>query len=183
MPVLTLIAGPNGSGKSTATKFLDIEGDDRLLDPDAVARRLNPADPTAAAISAAREVLAKIEEYLVQRVSFAIETTLAGKGHLEVAAKAKSLHCDVRLVYICLDAPELSLNRVRERVLRGGHFVPDADVKRRYTRSIANSSIALRLADTAEFYDNSGDGHRLVLVAKNGTVIWQADPLPAWVRI
>ncbi len=183
MPVLTLVAGPNGSGKSTATKFVDIEGRDRLLDPDAVARRLNPADPTAAAISAAREVLARIEQYLAERVSFAVETTLAGKGHLDVLARAKALRYEVRLVYICLDTPELSLNRVHGRVRRGGHFVPDADVRRRYARSIANSSIALRLADTAEFYDNSGDGHRLVLIARNGVIVWQSDPLPAWVRI
>jgi predicted ABC-type ATPase len=183
VPVLTLIAGPNGSGNSTATKFIDIEGRDRLLDPDAVAFRLNPADPPTAAISAAREVLVRIEEYLSERASFAVETTLAGKGHLDLLAKAKSLGYEVRLVYICLDTPELSLKRVRNRVLRGGHSVPDADVRRRYERSLANISLALELADYAEFYDNSGDGHRLVLVAKNGTIVWQADPLPAWVRI
>jgi predicted ABC-type ATPase len=120
---------------------------------------------------------------LSERASFAVETTLAGKGHLDLLAKAKSLGYEVRLVYICLDTPELSLKRVRNRVLRGGHSVPDADVRRRYERSLANISLALELADYAEFYDNSGDGHRLVLVAKNGTIVWQADPLPAWVRI
>jgi len=154
-----------------------------LLDPDATARRLNPADPTAAAIAAAREALARIDDYLAERVSFVVETTLAGKGHLELVGNAKSLGFDTRLLYICVDASERSINRVRNRVLHGGHFVPDADVKRRYARSIANSSIAVRLVDSAEFYDNSGSQARLVLIAKNGAVVWQADPLPAWVRI
>ena len=55
MPVLTLIAGPNGSGKSTFTRGVDLEGQDRLLDTDAIARRLNPSNPSAAAMEAGRE--------------------------------------------------------------------------------------------------------------------------------
>jgi predicted ABC-type ATPase len=35
----------------------------------------------------------------------------------------------------------------------------------------------------AEFYDNSAEGHRLVLVAKYGVVVWQAEFLPEWVRL
>ena len=44
------IMGASGSGKSTLTQSVDFEGRDRLLDPDAVARSLNPMDPPAAAI-------------------------------------------------------------------------------------------------------------------------------------
>ncbi len=66
---------------------------------------------------------------------------------------------------------------------RGGHFVPDADVRRRYFRSIANAANALRLADFALFYDNSGDGPRLVLVAEAGEVRWQAEVVPEWIKL
>jgi predicted ABC-type ATPase len=128
-----MLAGPNGSGKSTLTELIDFEGRERLLDPDAVARRLNPDNPNCAAISAAREVLTRIDEYLAERVNFSVETTLAGKGNLDLLAKAKALGYQVRLIYICLDSAERSLNRVRSRALLGGHFVPDADVKRRHT--------------------------------------------------
>jgi hypothetical protein len=37
--------------------------------------------------------------------------------------------------------------------------------------------------DTDGFYDNSGDGTRIVLVAKGGIVVWQAKPLPEWVAL
>jgi predicted ABC-type ATPase len=57
VPTLTVIAGPNGSGKSTLTRSVNFEGRERLLDPDAIARRLNPLHPSAAAIASAREVL------------------------------------------------------------------------------------------------------------------------------
>jgi predicted ABC-type ATPase len=78
VPTLTLIAGPNGAGKSTITRLVEIEGIERLLDPDAIARRINPDNPAAAAITAGREVLRRQAEYFRSGVSFAIETTLAG---------------------------------------------------------------------------------------------------------
>jgi predicted ABC-type ATPase len=52
-----VIAGPNGSGKSTLTRLVEFEGRARLLDPDAIARQLNPFNSSAAAISAGLEVL------------------------------------------------------------------------------------------------------------------------------
>ena len=48
---------------------------------------------------------------------------------------------------------------------------------------MANSSPAFRLAGVATFYDNSGNGHRLILIAKDGTVVWRTVPLPGWVRL
>ena len=84
MPIFTIIAGPNGSGKSTLTQSLELEGRDRLLDPDAIARRLNPKGPSAAAIAAGREVLQRIEDYLASQVSFAVETTLSSRRNVEL---------------------------------------------------------------------------------------------------
>ena len=75
MPTFTLIAGPNGSGKSTLTRTVEFEGRERLLDPDAIARRLNPFNPSMAAIAAGREVLERTSDYFGQGVSFAVETT------------------------------------------------------------------------------------------------------------
>ena len=42
---------------------------------------------------------------------------------------------------------------------------------------------ALRSADSAIFYDNSGDAADLILIAKAGVIVWQTDPLPKWVRL
>ncbi|HEY2013359.1 MAG TPA: hypothetical protein VGH38_07645 [Bryobacteraceae bacterium] len=79
MPLLTIIAGPNGSGKSTLTQSVSLEGRDRLIDPDAIARALNPSSPVAAAIAAGREALRRIDSCLDAAVSFAVETTLSGQ--------------------------------------------------------------------------------------------------------
>jgi len=182
VPVLAVIAGPNGSGKSTLTQSLDFEGRARLLDPDAIARRLNPSDPSAAAISAGREVLHRIEDYLDSQVSFAVETTLASPRNVDLIRRARSLGFETRLVFVATESPERSIMRIQERVARGGHAVPDSDVRRRYARSIANAAEALQSADLAEFYDNSRDGHQLILIARNGTIEWQLHPLPQWAQ-
>jgi predicted ABC-type ATPase len=183
VPTLTVIAGPNGSGKSTLTRSVDFEGRDRLLDPDTIARGLNPLNPSAAAIAAGREVLKRTADYLNRGVSFAVETTLSSRGRVGLIRKAKSRGYEIHLVFIGLDSPERCITRIRNRAARGGHFIPDADVRRRYARSAANAAQALRSADIAKFYDNSGDGARLVLVASAGIVVWQAEPLPEWVRL
>ena len=183
MPVLTLIAGPNGSGKSTATRWVDIEGRDRLLDTDAIARRLNPSNPSAAAMEAGREVLKRIEDYLGSEVSFVIETTLSSRKHADLIRRAKSRGYEIHLVFIGVDSVETSIARVRVRAALGGHSVPDADVRRRYERSLANCAKALPLVDYCRLYDNSGDGHRLILVARSGAIVWRAESLPQWAEL
>ena len=183
MPLPTIIGGPNGSGKSTLTQSVDFDGLDRLLDPDAVARALNPMNPATAAMAAGREILKRIAGYLASGVSFAVETTLSGKGNLDLIDTAKSRGYEIHLVFVGVDTPERCISRVRNRAALGGHFIPDADVRRRYERAMANSARALRSAGVATLYDNSGNGHRLILIAKDGVVIWRAVPLPGWVSL
>jgi predicted ABC-type ATPase len=180
---LTVIAGPNGSGKSTLTRSVHFEGSSRLLDPDAIARRLNPSDPSAAAITAGREALRRTAAYLNRAVSFVVETTLSSRNRVDLIREAKSRGYRVHFVFIGLDSPERCIARIRNRAARGGHSVPDADVRRRYARSVAHAAQALQLAEIAKFYDNSGDRARLVLVAHSGVVVWQAKPLPGWLAL
>lgn len=179
MPVLTVAAGPNGSGKSTHTRALDFEGRENLLDPDAIARRLNPTDPTRAAVASARRILLSMQDYLDHGVSFAIETTLASRKTLQTMRKSRLNGFTVDLIYICLDTPERSIVRVQERVLQGGHDVPDSDVRRRYARSLANLPQAIRIADRAILYDNSENAHSKMLELRQGRLVWSAaKPLP-----
>lgn len=181
MPVLTVLAGPNGSGKSTVTRSLAFEGRDNLLDPDAIAKRIDPVDPFRAAVTAGREVITRTRLYLQNRESFAIETTLASASTLATMREARQQGFAIRLVYVCLEDAEINIERVRERVARGGHHVPDDDVKRRYERSLRNLPAALRLADEATVYDNSETAPRRVLETRRGLIAWRSLNEPAWV--
>ena len=181
MPALTVFGGPNGSGKSTLIAKLEFEGRDNLLDADAIAKRMNPSNPREAAVAAGRELIRRTREYLENRESFAIETTLASHSAVTTMLEAEELGFIVRLVYICVDNPERSIKRVRERAARGGHFVPDEDVRRRYERSLQNLPDVLRRAHNAVVYENSGRGPRKVLETQAGVIVWRADTQTEWV--
>jgi predicted ABC-type ATPase len=181
VPLLTVLAGPNGSGKSTLTGKLRFEGRDNLLDPDAIAKRINPTDPARAAVAAGREAILRTRRYLQAGESFGIETTLAGGGYLETMKVARERGFVVRLVYICIGSPEKNIQRVRARFAQGGHDVPDEDIRRRYERSLGNLPAALRLAHEAWLYDNGENEPRMVLEMRDGVVLWRAENEPRWV--
>jgi predicted ABC-type ATPase len=59
----------------------------------------------------------------------------------------------------------MAISRVAERVLAGGHHVPDATVRQRYSRSVRNFLDLYRpVADCWEVYDNS-NGERVLIAA------------------
>lgn len=154
-PSLFVMAGPNGSGKSTLTSY-GVAGNRPVLDPDAVAATLSPADIRAGAVQAARETIRQQQELLDRRESFAVETTLSGNRTLKLMDEAKARGYEVELHYVRLGTSQGSIDRVAERVARGGHDVPQEDIVRRYERSLENLPSAIEKADKTTLYDNSG---------------------------
>jgi predicted ABC-type ATPase len=178
------VAGVNGAGKSTLTASRPEHlGLGPVLDPDAVARMLNPSNYSGSAIEAAKQVLAEANECLKQMRSFAVETTLSGHTYLRMLQLAKDRGFKTRLLYVGLSTPELSIERVRIRVGLGGHDVPEQDIRRRYERSLANLKTALSLVDSASLFDNSDAiGYKLVALADHGDITWLA-PAPGWAKL
>jgi len=182
MTLLSVIAGPNGSGKSTLTASGLFAGTANLIDPDAIARRLDSSQPSAAAIPAGRETIIRCHALLAERGSFTLETTLAGHGAIRILRKAKDAGYSTFLVYVSLGEPELHIERVRIRVSQGGHDIPDADIRRRYERSLRRAPEALRLCDEAVVLDNSGLSPVRLLLLRGGHIVWRAELLPEWAK-
>ena len=84
MKRLYILAGANGSGKSTISKVLLPSEQLVYVNPDDIAKELNPDNPTAARIEAGRETLRRIDELLTEGESFAIESTLSGNTYVKV---------------------------------------------------------------------------------------------------
>jgi predicted ABC-type ATPase len=82
------------------------------IDPDAIARQIDPVNPASAAIAAARQALALCQQYAESERSFMVETTLAGKSYLNLMREVKSRGLLVVLRYIGLDNPNLNVKRV-----------------------------------------------------------------------
>jgi predicted ABC-type ATPase len=61
----------------------------------------------------------------------------------------------VHFFFLWLSEVDLALSRIEARVLQGGHDVPEADVRRRFDRSIKNFLQLYRpLGDSWFLFDN-----------------------------
>ena len=180
-PSFTLIAGANGSGKSTLTNSNpDIFASFPILDPDAIARTIQSTITASSAITAGRQALQIAKQLLHDQKSFAVETTLSGKNYLQMMLDARNLGFEVVLVYIGTETVEINLARIINRVLVGGHDVPESDVRRRYQRSLKNAPIAISRADHVILFDNSTEqGYQLVGVIDQEQTEW-LESLPKW---
>jgi predicted ABC-type ATPase len=164
------------------TSSIRFEGNANLIDPDAIARRLDPGHPARKATPAAREAILRCDALLADHTSFILETTLAGHGAVGILRQAKRAGYRTLLVYVSLGDPELHIERVRLRVSQGGHDIPDTDIRRRYGRSLHRAPEAFGLADEAVVLDNSGLHPARMLMLASGRVVWRADVLPEWVQ-
>ena len=158
---LYLVAGANGSGKSTIARELLPAAGISYVNPDMIASELCPHAPETARVAAGKETFRRIKAFLEAGTSFAVETTLSGLAHVRTLRLARTLGYATTLVYIFVDSPEVCIARIAARVRCGGHFIPAADVRRRYVRSKRNFlEIYAPLADQwSLFYNGDAQTH------------------------
>jgi len=93
---------------------------------------------------------------------------------------AKKRNFEIVLIYIATGNVEINLERIRNRVLSGGHDVPENDVRRRYRRSFANLPFAIEHAHHCILFDNSSEeGYRLIAIMSGAESEWFG-ALPDW---
>ena len=176
MPTLYVVAGPNGSGKSTLTRTARFHGAE-IIDPDAIAHGML----SGTLVEAGREAVRRRRAALMAGRTHLVETTLAGSGVILHMNAARNAGYRIELHYVSLDSPDQTLLRIETRVSQGGHDVPEADVRRRFARSLANLPAAIARADETHLYDNSDSDlpHREVAIFTADTC-WTAENIPDW---
>jgi predicted ABC-type ATPase len=136
--------------------------------PDDIARQLKPDAPEEAALSAGREALRRILDSIeVKRASFAVETILSGRFHLQAVRDAKQAGWNVGFVYVRLRSADLAIHRIEQRIKSGGHSVPVDEVRRRYERSLQNLFTVYQLADLVLIFDNSSSRREMQKVLES----------------
>jgi predicted ABC-type ATPase len=156
-----VIAGVNGAGKSSigGAAFRVFGGD--YYNPDEAARELiatGPGRDAAEADAAAwRQGVRLLRQAIAERLDFAFETTLGGNTIPRLLAEAAAQGIGIYVWYAGLASPELHLRRVRSRVRRGGHDIPEEAIRRRYERSRLNLIALLPLLTALRMYDNSAE--------------------------
>lgn len=195
-PRLFVLAGVNGAGKSSVGGF-HLErhgiGPDEWFNPDAAARMLVEAGlaPAEANIEAWQIGRFLLEAAIAEQRPHAFETTLGGNTLPSLIRTACRSHA-VRMWFCGLDSPERHLRRVRERVARGGHDIPEAKIRARCESAVVNLIALMPGLAELKVFDNSVDAEdgvipdpALVLHVEDGRVRYpvSTDELaatPAW---
>ena len=172
MPRLYIIAGCNGAGKTTASYTIlpDMLNCDEFVNSDEIAKRLSPNKPEESAVRASRLMMERIEELIDKGETFGVETTLATRTLVRVIAEAQQKGYVVTLVFFWLKMPELAVERVKLRVEAGGHYVPEATIRRRYDVGIRNLfNLYIPVCDYWIMIDNSNNPS--TIIAEGGTSV------------
>jgi predicted ABC-type ATPase len=137
-PQLLIVGGPNGSGKTTvALEYADEHGLP-YVGTDAIAGMLNPTNPTVAQFAAARQFIETVEHHVSNQISFVCESTLSGLTMRNIITSARNAGFTTTIAFLFVDSADICVARVAERVRKGGHDVPEVDIRRRFTRSLVN---------------------------------------------
>jgi len=154
---IAVAAGTNGAGKSSiADEFVNATGGG-YFNPDILARKLVAAGraPEEANAEAWKVGFDALRRAIARNEDFYFETTLGGRSISEELHRAIDAGLDVRIWYVGLESPELHIERVLARVKRGGHDIPVAKIRQRYSSSLANLVSFMGKAAEVRVFDNS----------------------------
>lgn len=134
-----------------------------------------------------------LERAIDRRLAYAFETTLGGSTIPRMLTQAASKGAEVRIWYVGLDTVERHMARVRARVRRGGHDIPEADIRRRFEASRTNLVELMPSLAALRVYDNSSEADpargrtpipRLILHLERGRIVGPGDlaGTPRWAK-
>lgn len=196
-PRIYVLAGTNGAGKSSIAGAMLLRRRVEYFNPDEAARRILAANPgagqTQANGAAWLEGRRLLERAIAERLDFALETTLGGRTITRLLERASAQGIEVRVWYVGLSSPELHIARVRARVAKGGHDIPEPRIRERYDASRLNLIRLLPGLRELWVYDNSKDADpdagvppepRLVLHLRQRAIVGPRDlsRTPEWAK-
>ena len=162
---LVIICGPNGSGKTTFSKAFLKNRAYIYLCADDIAKEIDPDNFDKARLRAGKEFFHRLEKHKKQQDDILIENTLSGLYLRKMIPQFKEQNYLISIVFIFIDNPQICIERIKERVLKGSHYVTDKDVIRRYYRSNLNFWNHYRLlANNWHLSYNSEDQFKTIAV-------------------
>jgi predicted ABC-type ATPase len=195
-PAIRVLAGTNGGGKSSVGGEAFRAAGTDYFNPDEATRSILAANPGIALDDANSLAWSEgkrlLERAVRERRSLAFETTLGGNTIPRLLEQAADTGLVVRMWFVALESPELHLARVRARVARGGHGIPEDKIRERYDRSRRNLIRLLPKLTSLLVYDNSEEADpavtipqpRLILHVEEARIVETCPPdeVPMWAR-
>jgi predicted ABC-type ATPase len=176
-PTFWIVAGPNGSGKSSLYGNTEIEAFDQsvwIINPDLLTQRIQHVEKLPldeANIQAVVRIEAWLEASIRAHQTVGVETVLSTEKYRRLVLDAKRRQFELRLIFVMLSSPDLNVQRVRLRVSKGGHDVPEAKIRERWTKSLGQLPWFWDQADQAVIYDNSGAVPQLIGRKQLGAIV------------
>ncbi len=107
-------------------------------------------------MAAGRLMILRLRELAAQKVSFAFETTLSGRAYRPLLTEMRSTGYRIELDFLWLPQSYQSIDRVAQRVIQGGHDVPEDVIRRRHPKGLQNLfSLYRPLLDRWSIHDNT----------------------------
>lgn len=176
MKTYSIIGGVNGSGKSSLRGTLVTQRNDMgvIIDTDSITVSCNGDK-----LLGGKKALKIINTCLEKGYNFTQETTLSGKLIEKTIQRAKEKGYFIKLYYVAVGTADESIARIKNRVAKGGHNIPEEDVIRRYNKRFTDLARILPLCDEAEFFDNE-NGFVQVAEYMGGEIIKKGEYIPLW---
>ncbi len=177
-PAVYIVGGPNGAGKTTfARQFLPGYAHCRVfINADDIRQSMDRRDartglPMQADILAGRAMLSQIDGMARRKRDFGFETTLSGLTYVNVVRRLRHEGFSVHLFFVWIPDVELALARIRSRVAKGGHHIPELVARRRFDRSVRNFLHRYRQgADSWFLFDNSAETPQMIACKEEGNL-------------
>ena len=196
-PWLWMLAGPNGSGKTSRAQGSPIQalipGVEFLNPDDETLKKLRslgyagfhdaPAHVQYTQfIKSANEVTERLKHLVGNNGKVGIETVLSTDKYLPLVEEVQSRCGYFMLIFVVVNSPELSCERVAARAAKKGHSVPPDKIHDRWYKSIQNLPKFAALAKAFWVFDNSNSDPELPpgLVARGVDGVLVRPPLPSF---
>lgn len=193
---IVVLAGTNGGGKSSVGGHHLRATGDTYYNPDEVARKILEIRPELsqkdANVQAWERGVHELRQAIENHSVFAFETTLGGNTIPRLVEEAAEQGLDVHVWYVALSSANLHVQRVQERVARGGHPISETKIRERYDASRTNLTRLLPKLTSLSVYDNSAPPDLqtgevepvLLLHMEAGCIVERVPPdeVPEWAR-
>lgn len=117
--------------------------------------------------------------------TFTIETVLSHASKIEFLQQTLKAGYKNYLYFICTVDPQINIARVKQRVLKGGHDVPEDRIVKRYYKTLSLLASIIPLCYRSFLFDNSTEEAGIQLIAEisnEQSLIIRAEQVPWWIE-
>lgn len=113
--------------------------------------------------------------------SFSFETVFSHPSKLDLIDFAHQNNYKVYLYFIGTETPKMNIERVKDRVFKGGHLVKTEKIENRYFLTMDLLIEILKKADQTYLWDNSETKHNYIGEISDGILDLQLTNIPKWI--